>query len=87
MDNINESKNNNSNKSSSISYKGVEEITQDKKIDSGDFTSTTSDENALLISSDIDVDTENISVSKAGDSDGGDNTSFYGINSGIIVQN
>lgn len=86
MDNINENKNNNSNKSSSISYKGVEEITQDKKIDSGDFTSTTSDENALLISSDIDVDIENISVSKAGDSDGGDNTSFYGINSGIIAK-
>lgn len=86
MDNINESKNNNSNKSSSISYKGVEEITQDKKIDSGDFTSTTSDENALLISGDIDVDTENISVSKTGDSDGGDNTSFYGINSGIIAK-
>ncbi len=86
MDNINESKNNNSNKSSSISYKGVEEITQDKKIDSGNFISTTSDENALLISSDIDVDIENISVSKAGDSDGGDNTSFYGINSGIIAK-
>ena len=86
MDNINENKNNNSNKSSSISYKGVEEITQDKKIDSGDFTSTTSDENALLISGDIDVDIENISVSKTGDSDGGDNTSFYGINSGIIAK-
>lgn len=86
MDNINESKNNNSNKSSSISYKGVEEITQDKKIDSRNFISTTSDENALLISSDIDVDIENISVSKAGDSDGGDNTSFYGINSGIIAK-
>ena len=86
MDNINENKNNNSNKSSSISYKGVEEITQDKKIDSRNFISTTSDENALLISSDIDVDIENISVSKAGDSDGGDNTSFYGINSGIIAK-
>ena len=86
MDNINENKNNNSNKSSSISYKGVEEITQDKKIDSGNFISTTSDENALLISGDIDVDIENISVSKTGDSDGGDNTSFYGINSGIIAK-
>lgn len=86
MDNINENKNNNSNKSSSISYKGVEEITQDKKIDSGDFTSTTSDENALLISGDIYVDIENVSVSKTGDSDGGDNTSFYGINSGIIAK-
>ena len=86
MDNINENKNNNSNKSSSISYKGVEEITQDKKIDSGNFISTTSDENALLISSDIDVDIENISVSKTGNSDGGDNTSFYGINSGIIAK-
>lgn len=86
MDNINENKNNNSNKSSSISYKGVEEITQDKKIDSGNFTSTTSDENALLISGNIDVDIENILVSKTGDSDGGDNTSFYGINSGIIAK-
>ena len=70
---------------SSTSYNGVKEITTNEKITEGEYTSTSSDENAILVSGDIDVTLSNITVSKTGDSDGGDNTSFYGTNSAILA--
>lgn len=72
--------------SSSIEYSGVTEITEDTTIESGEYTSEKADENAILVSEDIDAKISNISVNKTGDSDGGDNTSFYGTNSGIIAK-
>lgn len=72
--------------SSSASYSAVKEITTDETITSGDFTSTNSDENAILASGDITANLSNITVSKTGDSDGGDNTSFYGTNSAILAK-
>lgn len=69
-----------------ISYSSVYEITEDSEIESGEYNSTNEDENAILVSGDIDVTIKNISVEKTGDSDGGDNTSFYGINSAILVK-
>ena len=71
---------------SSVSYSAVKEITADEDIDGGDFISTNSDENALLVSGDITVNLSNINVTKTGDSDGGDNTSFYGTNAAIIAK-
>ena len=71
---------------SSTSYNGVKEITTNEKITEGEYTSTSSDENAILVSGDIDVTLSNITVSKTGDSDGGDNTSFYGTNSAILAK-
>ena len=71
---------------SSTSYNGVKEITTNEKITEGEYTSTSSDENAILVSGDIDVTLSNITVSKTGDSDGGDNTSFYGTNSTILAK-
>ncbi len=71
---------------SSITYSGVKEITEDTTIDSGSFASTATDENAVLVSGDIDVLLSNIEVTKTGDSDGGDNSNFYGNNSGIIAK-
>lgn len=69
-----------------ISYSASKEITEDTTIDSGNFTSSKSDENSILISGDIKTTISNINVTKTGDSDGGDNTSFYGINSAIIAK-
>lgn len=72
--------------SSSATYSSVKEITTDENITSGDFTSTNSDENAILASGSITANLSNITVTKTGDSDGGDNTSFYGTNSAVIAK-
>jgi hypothetical protein len=71
---------------SSITYSSDTEITEDATIESGEYSSDTADENALSVSGDIDVSVSNIEVNKTGDSDGGDDTSFYGINSAIIAK-
>lgn len=72
--------------SSSITYSGVEEITKDTSINSEEYSSQKKDENALLVNGDVDVEISNIEVTKTGDSDGGDNTSFYGTNSAILAK-
>lgn len=72
--------------SSSASYSAAKEITSDEDITSGNFLSSNSDENAISVSGNIKSTLSNISVSKTGDSDGGDNTSFYGTNSAIIAK-
>ena len=72
--------------SSTIEYSGVTEITEDITIESGEYASEKADENAILISGDIESTISDITVNKTGDSDGGDNTSFYGTNSGIIAK-
>ena len=84
--------NNNSNNgfeggnSTNITYSSKNEITENTTIDSESYSSTTKDENVILVSGEIDVNLSNINVSKNGDSDGGDNTSFYGTNSAIIAK-
>ncbi len=69
-----------------ISYSSVKEITKSTTEDSGEYESTKKDENAILVSGDIDVTLSDIKVDKSGDSIGGDNTSFYGTNSGIVAK-
>ena len=69
-----------------ISYSASKEITSEEDINEGEFTSSNSDENVISVSGDIKSTLSNITVSKTGDSDGGDNTSFYGTNSGIIAK-
>lgn len=72
--------------SMSVSYNAVKEITTDEEIDGEEFTSSNSDENAILATGNIKAVLSNISVKKTGDSDGGDNTSFYGNNSAILAK-
>lgn len=72
--------------SSSASYSAVKEITSDEEVTSGEFSSTNADENAISVSGDVTATLSNIVVNKTGDSDGGDNTSFYGTNSAIIAK-
>ena len=72
--------------SSSASYSAVKEITSDENITSGEFLSSNTDENAISVSGDITATLSGITVTKTGDSDGGDNTSFYGTNSAIIAK-
>ncbi len=69
-----------------ISYSAVKEITKSTTETSGEYESSKKDENTILVSGDIDVTLSDIEIDKSGDSDGGDNTSFYGTNSGIIAK-
>ena len=71
---------------SSISYSAAKEITKDEDITSGKYNSTTKDQNAISVSGNVKSTLSNITVNKTGDSDGGDNTSFYGTNSAVIAK-
>ena len=75
------------NSSTSASYSAVKEITTDEDITGGEFASTNSDENVISASGNIKSTLSDITVTKTGDSDGGDNTSFYGTNSAILAKN
>lgn len=70
----------------SASYSAVKEIMADEEITSGEFASTNADENAILASGNITATLSGIAVTKTGDSDGGDNTSFYGTNSAVLAK-
>ena len=85
----NNSVNNNTpgmNNNSSIAYSAVKEITTDENITDEEYKSTNADENAVLLSGNITSTLSGITVQKTGDSDGGDNTSFYGTNSAVLAK-
>ena len=74
------------NNNSNTTYSGVKEITKDETITSGEYKSSNADENAILVSGDVNASISNITVEKTGDSNGGDSTSFYGTNSAILAK-
>lgn len=74
------------NGSNNTSYSATKEITNDTTITEGIYTSENSDENAIMVSGEVTTDISNVTVTKTGDSDGGDNTSFYGTNSGVVAK-
>ena len=73
------------NQNTNISYSSSKEITKEEDITEGNYESSTADENAILISG-VKSTISNVAVEKTGDSDGGDNTSFYGTNSAILAK-
>ncbi len=70
---------------SSIEYSSQKEITTAETITSGTYTSSNKDENAMLVNG-TESNISGITVTKTGDSDGGDSTSFYGTNSAILAK-
>lgn len=84
--NSTESQSSNKTNKSSTSYKSATTITKDDTITGGEYESSNADENAIAVSGDVKVKLSDITVNKTGDSDGGDNTSFYGTNSAIIAK-
>ena len=72
--------------SADIDYSAAVEITSADSQSNQTYASATSDESALLISTDADVTIENATVTKTGDSDGGDNCNFYGLNAAVLVK-
>ena len=72
--------------SSDIDYQGAVEITSSDSQTGQSYSSTTADESALLIATSDDVTVTDPTVTKTGDSDGGDNCNFYGLNAAVLVK-
>ena len=61
------------------SYNAVTEYTEDTEVSDASFSSTGSDENAILVSNGANVTLKNITLDRtSSDSTGGDSSSFYG---------
>ena len=71
--------------SSSVVYDGAVEITSVDSQSGETYSSDTADQSALLINTSDAVTIENATVTKTGDSDGGDNCNFYGQNATVLV--
>ena len=71
--------------SADIDYTGAVEITSAESQSDQSYGSSTADESALMISTADDVTITNPTISKIGDSDGGDNCNFYGLNAAVLV--
>ena len=73
-------------KSSSVTYTASKEITTDTMVTSGTYSSSKSDENAIIVDGSKST-ISNIKVNKTGNSNSGDNSNFYGNNSAILAKN
>ncbi len=72
--------------SGSVTYAGATTITSSSTQTGKTYSSSTSDENALLISTSGSVTINKATVSKTGGSSGGDNSNFYGVNAAVLVK-
>lgn len=72
--------------SSDFTYTGATEITAAQETTDGIYLSDAYDENALLIDTAEAVTLNNPTITKGGDSDGGDNCSFYGLNAAVLAK-
>ena len=71
--------------SADIEYTAAAEITSADTQDGQTYSSSTSDESALIVDTADTVAISNATVTKTGDSDGGDNCNFYGLNAALLV--
>ena len=72
--------------STQVSYDATETIDEDTTLTGETVKSTTSDQNAILVTGDIEAVLKNMTVNKTGDTASGDNSNFYGNNSGITAK-
>ena len=72
--------------SSDIDYSGAVEITAADSQNGQTYASITADESALLISTGESVTITDPTVTKTGDSDGGDDCNFYGLNAAVLIK-
>ena len=74
------------NSSNSVSYSATTSITSAGTYSNQTYNSSTSDQNAVLVSlASGTVNLVNPTVTKTGDSDGGESSNFYGTNSAILA--
>ena len=71
---------------SDITYTAVKTISSTATESSGSYTSETPDENAVLVDTSEAVTLTGLTVTKTGDSDGGDSCSFYGLNAAVLAK-
>ena len=71
--------------SSSFEYSAATEITEAASEDGTAYSSETVDESALIVNTADAVSLTNVTVTKTGDSNGGDNCNFYGLNAALLV--
>lgn len=68
------------------SYNAVTEYTENTEVSDASFSSTGSDENAILVSNGANVTLKNITLDRtSSDSTGGDSSSFYGVGAGLLA--
>lgn len=68
------------------SYDAVTEYTEDTETDDENYTSTGTDENAVLVSNGATVTLKNSTIDRTSeDSTGGDNSSFYGVGAALLT--
>ncbi len=72
--------------SADIEYSASVEITSADSQTGMTYVSTAADESALIISTADEVTVTDPTVTKTGDSDGGDNCNFYGLNAAVLVK-
>ena len=72
--------------SKDIKYTASTKITSKTSQTGKKYTSSTKDKSALLISTKDKVTINKPTVNKTGNSDGGDNSNFYGLNAGVLVK-
>ena len=70
---------------SSFEYAAATEITGATETDGQTYSSDTADESALMINTADTVKITDATVTKTGDSNGGDNCNFYGLNAAVLV--
>ncbi|MER2183391.1 MAG: hypothetical protein ABTA22_07690, partial [Clostridia bacterium] len=70
---------------SSFEYAAATEVTEAAVLADGTYVSDTADESALIVNTADAVTISNPTVTKTGNSDGGDNCNFYGLNAGLLV--
>ena len=71
---------------SSVTWSGATTFTSAASETGRTYTSTTEDQNAILVDTSSDVSLTNATVTKSGGTSASDNYSFYGINSGIMCK-
>ena len=71
--------------SADFEYAAAVEITETTDAADETYASDTADESALIVDTDEYVTLTGITVSKTGDSNGGDNCNFYGLNAALLV--
>lgn len=71
---------------SSVTYAAATEISSADTLTDGIYLSDSADENAILIDTDETVTLTNATVTKSGDSDGGDSCNFYGLNAAVLAK-
>ena len=72
-------------RSSDFEYSAAKEITEASEASGEAFASDTADESALIVNTDADVALTDVTVTKTGDSNGGDNCNFYGLNAALLA--